>query len=1025
MNKVLLSLALTLLLPLTLTAAIPDMKFRRLDTRDGLSNSQVLTIYRDTKGFVWIGTAYGLNRYDGYRVKTYYYNLRDTTTLRSNYVEQIFENGDGCLWLKQGMSYSIFDPVTERCDRHPERILEKLGITGGIEYLFMDSMKDFWVKTYVNGFFHYNAKNKRLKQFRFGYDKQEIYQEIGVSGMAEFGNMVVLASNKGEVVTFDRDRDVIVSKDNYLPTHGLTNDQNCVPRFDRDGNLWIITNGGTYLRDKKSGQWHHSALQVLREWGINNVPDEASIWDMVPDDKQRIWLATDHGGLFVVDFASHDMRQFLNNKYDETSLSDNTLRNLYIDQLGRVWIGSYQNGVNLYTGNTSSIRNLELGVINTVCHDRRGFSWLGTNDAGIIRYDNRTGEQVVYNKENSGIGSNTMVGSLVARDGTVWFGTYEGGLIHFHDGQITNYRATGDTLGLANNNVWTVCEDQWGNIWIGTLGSGVQRIDRRTGKMRTFRISNSRLSSDYISTITMTKKGWLLVGHSKYYSLINPKTFRIVNRDVLDGLANVGGIEMSILTKEDSRELIWQGTTSGASVWDPKQNRFYLIDMRSGLLGSTVNGIEEDDNHTMWLVTDHGISNVIPQQQDDGSYQFIVRSYNNRDGLQNGPYNQRSTCFTKGGLLLVGGQGGLDVLNTAGMGKGRTKELPVFSGLMVADQDVAVGEEVDGRVILDKSLHVCKSVNLRYKDQFTIQLASTSGEIHNPSRFYYMLEGVSDKWGRTSELNPNLNFMSLRYGDYTLRVRMMNNDGTMGDDEAELDIHVAAPFWRARWAILFYILVVLAVALLWRRWFLRRQQEHEELEHQRRDYERLQWMGEMRAQMAADGAAQQSAVELEQLTYKPDEYELVGFVKYAVEVFKMPDGKSCKITFQSAVNRVEMRFDRSLVARMIDILLNNAVHFSPRGSRIKVNIAKVGDDVEISFTDRGLGIPEEARAHMFEPIADAGLGLNTVMRIAQLHGGDVRAADNPNGGTVFTVKLPAPTKPADDDIPIEEAVIIE
>ena len=356
---------------------------------------------------------------------------------------------------------------------------------------------------------------------------------------------------------------------------------------------------------------------------------------------------------------------------------------------------------------------------------------------------------------------------------------------------------------------------------------------------------------------------------------------------------------------------------------------------------------------------------------------------------------------------------------------GCTKELPVFSGLMVADQDVAVGEEVDGRVILDKALHVCKSVNLRYKDQFTIQLASTSGEIHNPSRFYYMLEGVSDKWGRTSELNPNLNFMSLRYGDYTLRVRMMNNDGTMGDDEAELDIHVAAPFWRARWAILFYILVVLAVALLWRRWFLRRQQEHEELEHQRRDYERLQWMGEMHAQMAAEGAAQQSAVELEQLTYKPDEYELVGFVKYAVEVFKMPDDKACKITFQSAVNRVEMRFDRSLVARMIDILLNNAVRFSPRGSRIKVNIAKVGDDVEISFTDRGLGIPEEARAHMFEPIADAGLGLNTVMRIAQLHGGDVRAADNPNGGTVFTVKLPAPTKPADDDIPIEEAVIIE
>ena len=1024
MNKVLLSLALTLLLPLTLSAAIPDMKFRRLDTRDGLSNSQVLTIYRDTKGFVWIGTAYGLNRYDGYRVKTYYYNLRDTTTLRSNYVEQIFENADGCLWLKQGMSYSIFDPVTERCDRHPERILEKLGITGGIEYLFMDSRKDFWVKTYVNGFFHYNVKNKRLKQFRFGYDKQEIYQEIGVSGMAEFGNMVVLASNKGEVVTFDRDRDVIVSKDNYLPTHGLTNYQNCVPRFDRDGNLWIITNGGTYLRDKKSGQWHHSALQVLREWGINNVPDEASIWDMVPDDKQRIWLATDHGGLFVVDFASHDMRQFLNNKYDETSLSDNTLRNLYIDQLGRVWIGSYQNGVNLYTGNTSSIRNLELGVVNTVCHDRRGYSWLGTNDAGIIRYDNRTGEQVVYNKENSGIGSNTMVGSLVARDGTVWFGTYEGGLIHFHDGQITNYRATGDTLGLANNNVWTVCEDQWGNIWIGTLGGGVQRIDKRTGKMRTFRISNSNLPSDYISTITRTKKGWLMVAHSKFYSLINPKTFRIVNRDITNNHNNIDINETSILALEDSRGLAWQGSTSGATVWDPKTNEVYLLDMRSGLLGSTVNGIVEDANHSMWLVTDHGISNVIVQHQDDGRYTFIVRSYNSRDGLQVGPYNQRSTCYTPTGMLLVGGQGGLDVLNPGGIGKDRVKEEPVFSGLQLFDQDVIIGEETaDGRVVLKENINECRQLTLRYNDQFTILLASSSGEIHNRSRFLYKLEGFNDNWVKTSETNPSISYMSLPSGSYTLCVRMLNDDGTMGDVERSIDITIRPPLYATWWAILLYIIVGGCLAFLWYQRTLHRHAERVELERQLREYEKQELMRRMRAEMEAKQPKPKERTE-EELTYRPVISELVGFVKRTAEEFKSADDKPFKMSFQSALNRLTMKFDMDLLYRMLHILLANAVRFSPAGSRVRVNLAEVGNMAEIRITDRGLGIPEESRANMFDPNVESVVEFDVVARIVNLHGGTVRAEDNPEGGTIVIVQLPIDMMMS-DDIPVEDAVLMD
>jgi hypothetical protein len=341
----------------------------------------------------------------------------------------------------------------------------------------------------------------------------------------------------------------------------------------------------------------------------------------------------------------------------------------------------------------------------------------------------------------------------------------------------------------------------------------------------------------------------------------------------------------------------------------------------------------------------------------------------------------------------------------------------------VNDRLVDVGDEINGRVVLEQTLDVCREISLSYRDQFTIQLGSTSGEIHNRSRFVYKLDGVNQEWVKTTEQNPNINFMSLRYGDYTLRVRMLNDDGTIGDDEATLEIHIATPIWRARWAMLLYVLLVLAAVWWWRRWFLRRQKERDELEHQRRELEKQQWMSEMRRQMENEGGIiSKPAYKEEKLSFKPVTEELVGFVKQKVEQYAVPVEKRTKLQFASSLNRITMRFDPALMARLLDILLGNAVKFSPSGSRVKVSLSEASKNIELQVADRGLGIPEEARAHMFDATVDPGIGLDVVMRIANLHGGTVSADDNPDGGTVFTVLLPID---APEEVPIEEAVIIE
>ena len=158
---------------------IPDLKFKRLDTREGLSNSMVSSIIRDSRGYVWMGTGYGLNRYDGYRVRTFFSYEKDTTTLRNNRIDEIQEGYGGRLWLKQGMNYSVYDPVTEKVDRTPSRWLNQQGIAGSIESIHLDSGKNYWVKTFDDGFYYFNPVTLRPPGILKGVRSQCLRREQG------------------------------------------------------------------------------------------------------------------------------------------------------------------------------------------------------------------------------------------------------------------------------------------------------------------------------------------------------------------------------------------------------------------------------------------------------------------------------------------------------------------------------------------------------------------------------------------------------------------------------------------------------------------------------------------------------------------------------------------------------------------------------------------------------------------------------------------------------------------------------
>ncbi len=1013
MRKTIILLVIAISFCITGQGKIGDMKFRHLDTRHGLSNSQVNCILQDSRGFIWICTSFGLCRYDGYRFQNYFSYERDTTTLRSNRMDDVQEAYDGKLWLNHGMSYSLYDPVTEKADRSPGLWLAKQGVTGGIEKLHIDSQKNFWVKSYEDGFFFYNPKKKLLKKVDFGYTIDKFPKDFSVTSFCETEDGMVMTSNMGELICVDGQRGRVLWRDDTVKKALDTYNDYWV-YVDKDGLRWVITHStNTYIYNPAEKRWYTSLTELMKAKGFSNVPEDVVVWEVRYDARGLLWVATDHLGVLVLDFQTKEWKQFTYQKGDNTSLPDITAKHLYVDPLGRMWVATYKSGVAMCADAMASFTSLPYGDINAICEDKEGYYWLGLNSGGIRKMDPETLEIVAeYDKQVLGTPNAVIVGAYCAKDGTLWFGTWEGGLIRYRDGQWKTYMVGTLGSGLTTNNVWSITEDLWGNIWVGLLGGGAMRIDAKSGVQRVFNETNSNLKTNWTNSINTASNGWILLGNAEYCSVIHPKTYQIINIPVPHDETTYTISSATIQAIWDKRDLIWQAASSGLSIYDRKTGKTRLLDMKSGFFGSNVTSITEDAQQTIWVTTDHGISNVVPQKGEDGEWHFTVRSFNEHDGLQPGPFNQRAICYTSTGMILVGGQDGLDIINTKNLAVGHLDEKPVFSGLQLFDKDVAVGEEVDGRVILKEALNVCREITLNFNDQFTIQMGSNAGSIANTKRFVYMLEGFNESWVRTSDLNPNITYNSLRAGDYTLRVRMLNDDGTFGQEEATLEITIRPPLWRTRWMILLYMLIIAGVAFVWRKWFMKRLESRMKVEMMRRELEQQQWMNEMRMKMATEQANKQRSEGAKQETVKLNltTEDLVVFIRALCEHYESPiPDKKVKVSFLSAVDQLTADFDEAKLKEILEILFRNSINFTPYDPLISVGVARIQNDMaQIQVADNGIGIKDEYKEHAFDPMVNGeGIGLDRVKSIVDAHKGTIRIEDNPGGGTIFFITLPA------------------
>jgi signal transduction histidine kinase/ligand-binding sensor domain-containing protein/DNA-binding response OmpR family regulator len=835
-------------------------KFLKLDVNKGLSHNQPNCFLKDRKGFIWIGTNSGLNRFDGYGVKTFLNDQRDTSSISISHVNSLLEDPDGRIWAgttNGGIFTNVFDPETETFAHSTSAVLQQYGIPdGNINSIVKDSQGFFWFIHTTKGVFRYNPLEKKSISISYVSADSTSIPACQVTSLVEDRdrNFWIIQKN-GSLKKLNGKSLAVIHRDNFIQNwfkgelldHKLTT--------DRDGDIWVCptnTNSGIFYFDIAHNV-HHHIHEKSQGWQLNkNI-----VRGIVEDNQGLMWVGTDHGGVNVIDKKKKSVTYILSRAEDNRSLSQNSITSLYKDYEGIIWIGTYKKGACYYhedivrfplfrheEGLSSS--GLHFDDMNKFAEDDKGNLWLGTNGGGLIYFDRQhnTYKEYRYNAADPNSLSNDVIVSLwIDREKIVWVGTYYGGLNAFDGKRFTRYKHNpADTTSIADDNIWEIFEDSQGQIWIATLYNGVDVYNRKTKIFKHFPFGRpNSVHSSYISEIREDNAGNMWIGTGYGIDVLEKSTGKFIhylnqNNDP-HGLSN--NSVLSLL--QDSRGRMWVGTFEGLNLFDPQNKTFTSFYEKDGLPHNTILTLLEDNNGNLWMSTPNGISNLlITKKETDSGYTFQFKNYDESDGLQGRQFNENAALKTKSGELVFGGSSGFNIFRPEKIIANKNIPQTVLSDFQVFNKSVGIGEAMDGQIILSKAITETKEIVLPHSaNVISIEFASLNFFHPDKSTYLYMLENFNPYWSAADGKSRKVTYTNLDPGEYTFRVKSSNSDGVWSKDEVALKITILPPFWKTKIAFILYIFLILGALLLSRKVLVARERLKYKIAHERQEAQRM------------------------------------------------------------------------------------------------------------------------------------------------------------------------------------------
>ena len=991
-----------------------DYYFRQISLEQGLSQSRVQCIYRDHQGVIWIGTKWGLNSYDQSELKSYFHDREQPNSLPDNFIRFITEDRLGDLYVSTNKGIAIYNKAENqfqplKYNGKPFNAWSYLQI--GDNFLFGGE----------ETLYQYNLRDKSITTIFPDIDGDKLKC---INRIFQWSPDVLITSSKKDGLwMYD-----LIKKKMYRCPFVKEREINTI-FVDSQNRLWVSFYGKGIACYSKEGKRLFSLS--TKNSGLNND----IIFDFLEKDNQ-LWIATDGGGINILDFQTMKFSHLKHISDDEQSLPNNSIYRLYKDQMDNIWIGSIHGGL-----------------------------------FAIKKVFIKTYKDVPLNNPN-GVSERTVVSIFEDKDTLLWIGT-DGGGINSFDQKTNTFHHYPTTYGEKVTSITDFSENE---LLLSCFNKGVFTFNKRTAQMQPFPIINDSISKREFSSgdlvnLYATKDNIYILGAKVYIYNKHTRQTSILYAPQIDIQRQIA---MQAIYSDDTH-LYLMGT-----------NNLFKLNFKTNELSSLVNMKEgddftsacRDDKGNFWIGSNFGL--LFYNKQTGKTEKIHTNLFNSVSSL----------AYDKKGKVWIGAQNmffayiinekrfvildesdgvpsneliftPIPALRTPNLYMGGTMGLVRINTDIIFESNSSpilklLEVKLNGKSTLKQVNNNCISIPWNHSS-FNIKVIADEKNSFRKHLFRYVITG-KDKMVIESYLQT-LELGTLASGEYTISVSCDSSNGEWSQPTEILTIIVSPPWWKSTWFIILCIFFAFLVAGVVFFSLIRKKEnrlKREMREHEKKIYEEkirflINISHELRTPLTLIYASLKRILNKEVKQDELPEYlqgafkqanQMKDIINIVLDARKMEVGQEVlhisshplhkwiqevAETFQTASKAKEIEitydFDDSIQSIAYDDtkckvvlsnLIMNALKYSPNQTRIVIKTIRTNESIQIHVQDQGIGLDNVDIKKLFTRFyqgkhneGGSGIGLSYAKMLIDLHGGRMGAFNNKDRGATFFYEIPA------------------
>lgn len=1038
--------------------SIPN--FEQYTDDDGLSNGFVTCLYQDKMGFMWYGTANGLNRFDGYQFKSWTAVEGQANSLSHPIVWAIHGTNNGMIWLGTEKGLNRFDPKSETFTQYFHDPKDKQSLSHDHVYqICSDEDGNLWVST-EDGLNYLKKGSSRFNRYFTGSGPKATKRVGGLmrdaKGTLWFGINNTLFHFHPETKRVGKYQ---LPAEKQLK-HPAANHIKAI-FGDRIQQLWVGTDeNGIYLFDQQSKQFKEHYKNIP---GDKNSLADDRICIFLPDDRGNIWVGTYGGGMSIFNPKNGQIKTLEIDPFNPVHHNINVVRRMLKDQAGNIWLGTSYGGTKValkhkkpfvnyqpIPGKAGSIGDGQLGQLS---ESANGSIWTPVDGWGLAALQAEGDQFIAYTPEqkaNTPLDTKKVISVLEDQEGQVWALTFTE--LWARDQTSKQWRNL-KPRGMPRNWLCSQLKDSQGRHWIGSQ-EGLYQYDPAQNAMiriplKVEKNDVAQGNNNYIEKVYEDPKGaiWIATHAGLNYSKDGQQPF--IFYPFQSPILNIHMSKAGIL---------WLGTTGGLAYFNTQNKTVTFHPKAKNLEGQLAISILEDNQERLWIGSRIGLICFDPKTGH-------TRIYNQKDGVVSKQFFN-SALKARNGELYFGGIKGLLRFDPDKIRGNDFVPGIVLTRLQILNRDMpikgSIGDTLEWKSPLQKNIAYVDTLKLlHWQNDFALEFAALDYTAPGNNRYKYQLMGYDQHWIKTDASRRFAHYTNLSPGWYQFKVMGSNNDGLWNQEARVLHIHIRPPWWARWWACSLWAILLGSLGYWVWRYELGRRLANAEAS-------RLQHMDAFKSQLytnithefrtpltlilgttdliepQVDAPIQESLeiirrnghqlleqvnemldlskLESRQLALQVIQGEVILYLRYLVESFQsLAKGKDIRLEYIPEIPELYLDFDPLRLQQIVSNVLSNAIKFTPKGGEVQLRVQQVGQQLQIQVSDTGIGIPEDKLSQVFDRFfqVDAsntrqgegtGIGLALTKELVLLMQGEIQVFKRPEGGATFKVLLPISTK---------------